>query len=53
MTKSDYRPFELGDWRVEPEFDRISRISGNGKHASVQPRAMELLVYLAHRYGQA
>jgi transcriptional activator of cad operon len=48
MTKPDYQPFELGDWLVEPEFDRISR---DGAHVSIQPKAMELLVYLARSNG--
>jgi len=48
VTGKEYQPIELGDWRVEPEFGRISR---KGESVPVQPKAMELLVYLAHRNG--
>lgn len=48
MTGSEYQAFELGDWLVEPEFARISRTD---VHISIQPKAMELLVYLARSNG--
>jgi DNA-binding winged helix-turn-helix (wHTH) protein len=42
-------PFGLGEWRVEPTLDRISR--GN-EVVQVPPRVMHVLVCLADRSGQ-
>jgi TolB-like protein/DNA-binding winged helix-turn-helix (wHTH) protein/Flp pilus assembly protein TadD len=42
-------PLRIGDWRVEPAVDEISRDGGVVK---LEPRAMRLLIYLAERAGQ-
>jgi TolB-like protein/DNA-binding winged helix-turn-helix (wHTH) protein/Flp pilus assembly protein TadD len=39
----------IGDWRVDPAVDEISRGEGIVK---LEPRAMRLLIYLAERAGQ-
>lgn len=41
--------FSLGEWRVEPELNRLSRGS---KVVQLEPRAMDLLVFLAHHPGE-
>ncbi len=42
-------PFHIGDWLVEPQLNRISR----GDHTvPLEPRAMEVLVYLAGQPGE-
>jgi TolB-like protein/DNA-binding winged helix-turn-helix (wHTH) protein/Tfp pilus assembly protein PilF len=42
-------PFRVGDWRVDPAFDRIS----NGTtEIKLEPRTMRLLVFLAQRAGR-
>ena len=41
-------PFQVGDWLVEPDLDRISR--GN-EQKTLRPRVTELLVGLAERAG--
>ncbi len=48
MAEPRYQPFRIGDWLVEPEFDRLSR---NGKDVTIQPRAMDVLAYLARNHG--
>jgi TolB-like protein/tetratricopeptide (TPR) repeat protein len=40
--------FRLGDWRVEPALDRVSR--GDEIH-HLRPRLMDLLVFMARRQG--
>lgn len=42
-------PFKVGDWRVEPELDRISQASDT---RNLRPKVMELLVYLSQRPGK-
>jgi len=42
-------PFNLGDWLVEPNLNRLVR---DGKSTRVTPKAMELLVELAARPGE-
>lgn len=39
----------VGDWRVEPDLDRISRMA---TETHLRPQVMALLVYLAERPGQ-
>jgi DNA-binding winged helix-turn-helix (wHTH) protein/TolB-like protein len=46
VTAEDFR---LGDWLVQPSLDRVSRGS---QVASLQPRFMDLLVFLAQRPGK-
>jgi len=43
------RPFEIGPWRVEPGLDRIRR---GRESVALEPRAMDLLVFLARRAGE-
>jgi DNA-binding winged helix-turn-helix (wHTH) protein len=43
------RPFQLGDWLVEPTLDRISR---DGEIVRLRPRAMDVLICLAHEAGK-
>ena len=42
------KPFMIGDWKVEPDLDRIVR--GTERRA-VRPQVMSLLVYLAAQGG--
>jgi serine/threonine-protein kinase len=44
VARASERSFNVGDWRVEPERDRISRGS---ESINLRPQVMELLVYLA------
>jgi len=41
--------FSVGDWKVEPDLDRVSRGS---ESVSLRPQVMSLLVYLAERERQ-
>jgi DNA-binding winged helix-turn-helix (wHTH) protein len=41
-------PFQVGDWLVEPDLDRISR---GDERKTLRPRVTELLVCLAERAG--
>jgi len=43
------RPFHLGEWLVEPKLDRISR---DGHHVRLRPRAMDVLICLALESGK-
>lgn len=43
------RSFRLGEWKVEPELNRLSRGS---EVVQLEPRTMDLLVFLAHHPGQ-
>jgi TolB-like protein/DNA-binding winged helix-turn-helix (wHTH) protein/tetratricopeptide (TPR) repeat protein len=40
--------FQVGQWLVQP---RLNTISGNGKTAHLEPKAMQVLVYLAEHAG--
>lgn len=42
-------PFRLGNWLVEPE---LNRLSGDSGVVHVEPRAMDLLVFLARHPGE-
>jgi len=42
-------PFRIGDWLVEPDLGRVGR---DGDSAKLEPKVMDLLVYLAQRPGQ-
>ncbi len=41
-------PFRLGAWLVEPDLNRVSGTAGS---SHVEPKAMDVLVYLAARVG--
>ena len=43
------KPFRIGEWRVDPQQDQIINPD---KQVKIEPRAMQLLVYLAERAGQ-
>ena len=47
MTTSD--DFRLGDWLVQPSLNRVTRGS---ETTALQPRFMDLLVYLAEHAGK-
>ena len=49
MKTVNSTPLRIGDWRVDPAVDEISRGEGVVK---LEPRAMHLLMYLAERAGQ-
>jgi len=42
-------PFRLGDWQVDPG---LNRITGENEPIQIEPKMMDLLVFLAHRAGQ-
>lgn len=43
------RPFRVGDWLVEPAASCVSR---DGRSVKLEPKVMDLLVYLARRRGR-
>ena len=43
------RVLRIGDWRVDPELDELSR---EGRTIRVEPRTMQLLLYLAAHAGR-
>jgi TolB-like protein/DNA-binding winged helix-turn-helix (wHTH) protein/tetratricopeptide (TPR) repeat protein len=43
------RVLRIGDWRVDPELDELSR---EGRTVRVEPRTMQLLLYLAAHAGR-
>jgi len=49
MIPSDRTAFQIGDWRIEPALDEISR---RGITAKLEPRAMQVLVFLAEHAGE-
>lgn len=46
---SNETSFEMGEWRVEPKANVLSR---EGETVAIEPRVMELLVYLARHAGE-
>ena len=44
-----YPEFRLGPWTVQPSLNTISRMVSN---LHLEPKAMEVLVYLAERQGR-
>jgi TolB-like protein/Flp pilus assembly protein TadD len=46
---SNLAPLRIGDWRVDPAIDEISR---DGTVVKLEPLSMRLLLYLAQRAGQ-
>jgi TolB-like protein/Tfp pilus assembly protein PilF len=49
MTAIHNRALRIGDWRVDPAIDEISR---NGNTIKLEPRAMRVLACLAEHAGQ-
>jgi len=49
LKPANTTPLLIGDWRVDPAVDEISR---EGVVVKLEPRAMRLLLYLAGRAGQ-
>jgi DNA-binding winged helix-turn-helix (wHTH) protein len=49
MNPSDRAGFRIGDWRIEPALDEISR---DGVTAKLEPRTMRVLVCLAEHAGE-
>jgi DNA-binding winged helix-turn-helix (wHTH) protein len=41
--------FRVGNWLVHPDLDRIE---SNGESRSIQPRVMDVLIFLADHYGE-
>ncbi|MGB5670415.1 MAG: hypothetical protein WBM71_07660, partial [Sedimenticolaceae bacterium] len=41
--------FQLGDWQIQPA---LGRISAEGQEHKLEPRVMEVLVYLAEHQGE-
>jgi TolB-like protein/DNA-binding winged helix-turn-helix (wHTH) protein len=49
MNSPNIQVLQVGDWRVDPTLDEISK---DGTSVKLEPRAMRLLVCLAERAGQ-
>jgi TolB-like protein/DNA-binding winged helix-turn-helix (wHTH) protein/Tfp pilus assembly protein PilF len=49
LKPANNTPLRIGDWRVDPAIDEISR---EGVVVKLEPRAMRLLLFLAGRAGQ-
>lgn len=49
MDVNKQAPFSVGDWHVDPASGRMTR---DNKDTKLEPRVMEVLVYLAGRPGQ-
>ena len=49
MDTSDQTVFYVGEWRVSPKEDALYR---EGRTVRIEPRAMEVLAYLASRPGE-
>jgi transcriptional activator of cad operon len=49
MKAIDSSAIRIGAWRVDPALDEISQ---DGHTFKLEPRAMELLVFLAEHAGQ-
>ena len=49
MNGPTYVPLRVGDWRVDPNSDQISR---NGEAVRVEAQTLRLLLYLAERPGE-
>lgn len=50
MNPSDLtKPFRIGEWRIDPSLDEISRA---GRRVKLEPRMMRLLCCLAERAGE-
>ena len=50
MTPPDLtKPFRIGEWRIDPSLDEISRVD---RRVKLEPRMMRLLCSLAARPGE-
>ena len=49
MSESANNVFRVGDWLVEADLNRLSR---DGESLLVEPKAMDVLVYLCRRPGE-
>lgn len=49
MSQLSPSPFKIGNWYVEPDHGRMT---AGGMSAQLEPKSMEVLVYLAQRQGQ-
>ena len=49
MILPDNAAFRIGDWRIDPSLDEISR---DGRTVKLEPRSMRVLVCLARRAGE-
>jgi TolB-like protein/DNA-binding winged helix-turn-helix (wHTH) protein/Tfp pilus assembly protein PilF len=47
-NRTNYHSFRVGDWNVEPAAGQISR---GGTRVKLEPKVMEVLIYLASRQG--
>jgi Tol biopolymer transport system component/DNA-binding winged helix-turn-helix (wHTH) protein len=45
-------PFVVGEWRVEPALNRVTRLERGASPGRLTPKAMEVLVVLAARAGE-
>jgi Tol biopolymer transport system component/DNA-binding winged helix-turn-helix (wHTH) protein len=45
-------PFVVGEWRVEPALNRVTRLERGASPGRLTPKAMEVLVVLAGRAGE-
>jgi len=46
---SSRSPFQIGDWRVEPDAGRLTQ---GDRSSRLEPKVMDLLIYMAQRPGQ-
>ena len=52
LLKPLQQAFRLGDWRVDPELNRIAEITSPHRLRTLEPRLMHLLCYLAANAGR-
>jgi DNA-binding winged helix-turn-helix (wHTH) protein len=54
QSESGEAPSELilGEWRVQPPLNRIARLRGDAAAVRIEPKLMDVLVYLARRGGE-
>jgi len=46
------QPFVLGEWRVEPSLNQITRLARGSTSQRITPKAMEVLLVLVSRVGE-
>ena len=49
QTSISRSPFQVGDWLVEPD---AGRLTNDGRSSRLEPKVMDLLIYMAQRPGQ-
>jgi DNA-binding winged helix-turn-helix (wHTH) protein/TolB-like protein len=49
VGRNQSHPFRIGDWLVRPALDRIEK---RGRRITLEPKAMDILVFLAQRPGE-